>query len=354
VYHYAVYTREILEPRHSPIENGELIQGTWTSAFRNVDLLDVKRPYRCPLPRWIRDCRIKEWEYFIVEDDRFFLAAILGNVKLYRMARVFLHDRQNGEKLSFWKIEPFRGLASSHGLANVSLDSRSMGFFFRIHNWLDAGMIKLDINIEAKRRRPSFTAHVEFDMRPRLGTPMAVSLSFFGRQGMYAFKGLAPVRGDMVFRGSHVSFEPAKTSGLFTDSKGFFPYRMQTIWCSAMGFDSENRRFGFSIAENQTRETFNNNENALWLEGALTPLPPVKITMPGGINSDWIIQDVEGMVDLVFTPKEQNRSRMNLMFSNLDYETPLGIYNGMLLTAGGEQIQVRGLWGTGERLYLRV
>jgi len=78
---------------------------------------------------------------------------------------------------------------------------------------------------------------------------------------------------------------------------------MHTTMCNAEGFDEENRRFGFHIAENQTRDTNKNNENALWVNGKLTPLPPVRITMPDGINADWVIQDVEGMVDLKFTPK---------------------------------------------------
>jgi hypothetical protein len=121
-----------------------------------------------------------------------------------------------------------------------------------------------------------------------------------------------------------------------------------------MGFDGDGRRFGFSIVENQTRETHKNNENALWINGGLSPLPPVRITMPGGSESDWIIQDVEGMVDLVFTPREQIRSSTNTLVTHTEYETPLGYYNGMLVGSGGEQIQVRNLWGMGEKLYLRV
>jgi hypothetical protein len=302
----------------------------------------------------MRNVRLKEWESFIIEDDRFFLEAVLCNLKLYHIARVFLYDRESGEKLSFWKLVPFAGRAFPRGLSNDSVDSRSYGFFFRIHNWLDADTIRIDLDIEASRKRPSFTAHAEFDMDSRRCTPVAVSLAFSERRSMYAFKALAWVRGDMVFGGKHISLDPAKTSGLVVDSKGFYPYMMRSIWCSAMGFDGEGRRFGFSIAENQTKEANKNNENAFWLEGRLFLLPPVRITMPGGVNSDWIIQDVEGMVDLVFTPREQNRNRMNLLFTSLDYEMPIGVYRGMLTASTGEKIPVRSLWGAGERIYLRV
>jgi hypothetical protein len=332
------------------VEKGELIQGTWNSAFREVNLLDI----RSPLPRWIRNGRLKEWETFLIGDDRFFFKVILCNVKLYRFVRIFLYDREKREKLLLWKIMPLAGRGFPRGLSNDSIDSKSCGFFFRVHNWLDADTIKLDLNVDAAGRRPAFTAHIEFDLDTRRTTPMAVVMAMPKQNGIYSLKALCPARGDMVFGGTHSSFDTAKTCGFVMDAKGFFPYRMRSIWCSAMGFDKKGRRFGFNIAENQARETFKNNENALWIENELSPLPPVRITMPGGINSDWIIQDVEGMVDLVFTPQEQNRTRANLLFTALDYEIPLGVYNGMIMTSGGEQVQVHGLWGTGEHIYIRV
>jgi hypothetical protein len=76
--------------------------------------------------------------------------------------------------------------------------------------------------------------------------------------------------------------------------------------------------------------------------------------MPNGPDSDWIIQDVEGMVDLTFTPKVQNRSGVGLIFTSAEFNAPLGCYNGMLVCAWGEKIEVRDLFGMGEKLYLRV
>ncbi|MDR2480369.1 MAG: DUF2804 domain-containing protein [Treponema sp.] len=349
-----MYTREILDPRPSPIEDGIPLQGTWNRAFEMVDLLEIYRPYRFPLPRWARDNRIKEWECFSVHDDRVFLEAFLCNVKLYRIAQVFLYDKENGEKYLFRKILPGSGWRLPRSLGNAAVDSHSSRFFFRIHSWLDADTIKLDLDIQAARRRPPLTAHLAYNMNRQHVAPMAVSLGFTERRNMYAFKVMAAVRGDMVFNGRHISLGQDHCSGIFCDYKGFFPYRMREQACSAAGFDAEGRRFGFHIAENQTRETHKNNENALWVNGRLTPLPPVRITMPEGPESDWIIQDVEGMVDLVFTPKMQNRARAEFVFTSAEFDAPLGQYNGMLMSAGGEQIQVRGLIGMGEKLYLRV
>jgi hypothetical protein len=358
-----MYTREIQPPRFSPVEDGVPLQGTWTRAFEEVNLLDIKHPYRTPLPGWILDTRLKEWESFIIQDDRFFLFAMLSNLKLYRSAMVFIHDRESGELLKYRKVIPGGGWKLPKGLNNASVDSRSWGFFFRIHCWLDTGTIRLDLDIEATRKRPSFTAHAAFMLEPEptgalqgMGktTPMAVSLLFSDRRSMYAYKAMAPVRGDMVFGGRHISLDPVKTSGFFGDFKGFFPYRTDNYQCAAAGFDPSGRRFGFNMGMNQAREPFRNNENALWLEGGLTPLPPVTITQSGGDEPEWVIQDMEGMVDLVFTPREQLRYGLNLILAGSEYDSLMGYYNGVLVNAQGEEIPVKNLWGIGQKLYLRV
>ena len=172
---------------------------------------------------------------------------------------------------------------------------------------------------------------------------------------MYAYKALTAVSGDVVSGGQHFHLDTAKTSGLFYDFKGYYPYQMRSTWCTGLGFDSQNRRFGFTLGENQARESYGNNENALWIDGRLTLLPPVKITRNGDYeSSDWIIQDMEGMVDLVFTPKEPGRDTGNFILSNADYENPLGFFNGHMVSAEGEELPIRNVWGVCEKLYLRV
>jgi hypothetical protein len=349
-----MYQRELLPFRASPVENGVPVQGTWTSPFEELDLLAVHRPYRYPLPRSLRDYRIKEWESFIIQDDRFFLEAALADFKLYRVAQVLLFDKESGEKVKYLNRIPFKGWKLPRGLHNSSLYSQSRGFFFRIHNWLDADIIRIDLNIEAGRGRPAFTSHLAYDLDRDKTVPLVVNLCFSERRCVYAYKALAAVRGDMVLGGRRFSFDSARTTGFFFDCKGFFPYRMQSVWCNASGFDGQGRRIGFSLAENQARENRRNNENVLWVEGEMTPLPAVRITMPEGIHSDWIIQDLEGMVDLVFSPRESLRSGYNILVSRASLESPLGCYNGALVSAAGERIPVHNLWGSGEKLYLRI
>jgi len=349
-----MYVRDIQSSRSTPLEKGIPVNGTWTRAFDDVNFLGIPRPYALPLPKWMRNYRLKEWQSFQAQDDRYYLTAVLVNAKYYRMAQVTLYDKETKEKLVFNKALPFGAWRFPRCLSNSSITSRSYGFYFRIHDWLDADLVELDLDIEATRKRPSFTAHIEIDLPRTLSTPLVVCLPFSEQRCMYAYKALAPIRGDLVFGGRHISFDPEKASGFLQDFKGFYPYRMKNTWCTGFGFDGLGRRYGFSVAENQTKDSFRNNENAFWVDGVLHPLPPVRITQPNGLESDWIIQDLEGMVDLTFTPKENANFTFDYLVTRSDYRSPLGVFNGMVSTAEGDKISFRNLWGYSEKLYIRV
>ena len=125
-----MYIREILEGRCAPVENGNPLQGTWTRAFEEADLLSVRRPYPIPLPRGVKDSRIKEWESFIIQNKRFYLQARLSNLKYYRAAFVLMYDKETKERLEFKKVIPGGGWRLPRVLNNASVDSHSLGFFF--------------------------------------------------------------------------------------------------------------------------------------------------------------------------------------------------------------------------------
>ena len=349
-----MYTREILAPRDNPVENGTPLSGTWNKAFNHVNLSDINRPYRWPLPRWLKNNRIKEWEGFSVQDGRFFLEAFLGNFKLCRMAQILLYNKENGECFLFRKLLPGGGWQMPRSLARDMVECRSAGFYFRVHTWLNADAVKLDLDIAGTRRQPAFTAHLSFAMDSRTVTPSVVSLKFSEQRNMYAYKALTAVRGDIVLGDEHYTLNPSQCTGIFRDYKGFFPYQMKGEFCGGAGFDGEGRRFGFHIVENQAKENRKNNENALWINGRLTPLPPVRITMSGGPEGDWVIQDLDGMVDLIYTPKEMNRFSPNLFVAMADFYVSVGVYNGILVNESEERIQVKNIWGSGEKLYMRV
>jgi hypothetical protein len=167
---------------------------------------------------------------------------------------------------------------------------------------------------------------------------------------------MCPVRGTLKLGANlNYTFLPEKTTGIFRDCKGMFPYGSRSSWVNSTGFDKSGRRIGFSMGEHATRGANRDNENALWVDGNLTPLPPVRITQSQGLSGDWIIEDVEGMVDLTFTPKNQvERTSFNIILAKAELCNPIGVFSGFVMTRDGEKIEIQNMFGSAERLYLRL
>ncbi|GHV83070.1 hypothetical protein AGMMS50212_04100 [Spirochaetia bacterium] len=331
------------------------MQGTWTTAFDKVDLLEVKKPYAIPFPRWMLNYRIKEMQSFCIQNEEIFLYAFIANFKFYCVAEVFLLDKQTREKIQVFKVFPLSVWKMPQSLNNSSAAFQAFDFSFRIHAWLDSQRILLDLDIEPSFHRLNFTAQLEFDLDIQKITPMTVNVLFNENRSAYTYKGLSAVRGNIVWGNRRISLHRRSTTGLFRDQKGFYPYITKTMCGRGFGLDAKNRRFGFSLADNMAKEPNRNNENALWLDGTLTPLPPVRITQAiTRDDEEWIIQDLEGMVDLTFKPLEPMENTFEIVLSRLKHQLPIGYFNGMLLTKDGEQLPIRNLWGSSEKLSLRI
>jgi hypothetical protein len=58
----APYTREVLSPPKCLVTSGQFRFGTFNDAFETVNPLDATNPLGLPLPRWMKNWRLKEWQ----------------------------------------------------------------------------------------------------------------------------------------------------------------------------------------------------------------------------------------------------------------------------------------------------
>jgi hypothetical protein len=352
-----MYTREIQAPVDTPIINGKPIAGTWARPFAKVNLLEIEKPYPIPFPKWLINLRIKEWQSFVLQNDEVYFEAFAANLKFFRFIETTFYDKKekNAEPVHYFDFFPFTLWSLPQSLFGSSVICRGPGYFVTIHDWLDASCIKLDVNIDSGIDNPSLNAIFEFYTEAKT-TPLSVNLLFCEDRSLYSYKTICPVRGTLKMGANpSYTFSPEKTTGIFRDCKGMFPYGSRSSWVNSVGIDKNGRRIGFSMGEHATRAANRDNENALWVDGNLTPLPPVRITQSQGFSSDWIIEDVEGMVDLTFTPKKQvERTSFNIILARAELCNPIGVFNGFVMTRDGEKIEVQNMFGSAERLYLRL
>ena len=75
---------------------------------------------------------------------------------------------------------------------------------------------------------------------------------------------------------------------------------MQYDWVTALGNSEQGGLLGFNLTDNQIQDSERFNENCLWQNAKMIPLPPIKVTRPKGVQQPWQIQDRYGSVDLMF------------------------------------------------------
>jgi hypothetical protein len=351
-----MYIREIQPPAASPVINGMPIQGTWTRSFEKVNLLDIQKPFSIPFPKWVSSLRIKEWQYFIVQNDELFFESIIANLKMFRFIETVFMDKKTNKLKIFYDYFPFALWELPDSLSNNFIECNMMDYSMSIHNWLNSSAITF--SFEAKLPASAITLDTAFEIsfKSKGSLPLVTSLLFSEERIVYTYKNIGYVSGWLnTEEDARYILSPNKTIGMFVDCKGFFPYITKYETINAFGFTKDGRLIGFSMTENQAKYTNKDNENVFWLDNILTLLPPVKITHAYGLDNDWIIEDVEGMVDLSFTPQKQTeKTGFDILISKSEFFNPIGVFNGMIMTKDGEKIYIRNLCGCAKNLYLRL
>lgn len=350
-----MYTRDFSPPIPSPLVKGSPVYGTWNRAFDDVNLVDLSKPLALPLPPFLSRYRLKEWQSFLISNNAWVLSGAIMDLKYMRVTHLSLWDIEKRESLVFRKTLPMGSWRLPRSLSNASVTSKSLGFYLRIHSWLDAELIEIDIDIEERKKRAQFTGRVELDLHTAQTRPFTTCQPIVGKTCMYSSKIAAPVKGDFVFGGRHISMDSSDSSGIFCDYKGYFPYRLKQTWAQGQGRTAAGEAWAFSIVDSQADPACEHREHVLWFKGCAWPLPAIRITRASDTeDSDWVIQDTEGMVDLTFTPRALNVYGNNRFFSRTEYRAPLGVYNGTLVSPSGDTIPVRNIEGVIEYLYLRL
>ncbi|MDR2510084.1 MAG: DUF2804 domain-containing protein [Spirochaetaceae bacterium] len=353
-----MYTREIQIPVESPVKDGKPIQGTWVRPFNRVQLLDIARPYSLPLPKWAAYLRVKEWQSFLVQNDEVYFESVTANFKFFRFIEAVILDKKNGKIKHYFDYFPFT-LAFwelPESLTNNFVGFRTLGYSMSIHNWLDAALIKFSFKVDSMEDLPELIVDFEINLGAKKSPPMVTNLLFTEDRPVYTYKNMGEVTGHISLgEDSCYTLEAKSTLGMFRDCKGLFPFITRGEWINAFGTLKDGRIIGFSMSENQAKSANKDNENVLWAGDSFTPLPPVHITHDTGFSEDWVIEDVEGMVDLSFTPQQNiEKKGFDFILAKAEFRNPTGCFNGMVKTADGEEIVIHNLSGCAESLFLRL
>jgi hypothetical protein len=341
------------DPPLSLVSEGRFNLGRFNAPPRRLNMLDLSHPYHYPVPLFVKKARLKEWQAFQFGDERMFFFTALYTAKLMSLVIFYVYDRAEKKRYGFRKLLLGDSFAFSEDLSASKVAFKTARHRFEAECALGEGRIELEVAAQDRKPEECFSGHFRFGYGQTSCAPLSVCLPLGLNRAMYSTKVLMPMTGSFSRAGRDYSFEAPGAMGVMDDHKGYYPWILRYDWVSGFGLDAKGRRVGFNLTDNQVKDQVRYNENCLWINNKIYSLPPVKVTRPKGPMGEWIIQDTEGMVDLVFVPSAANDIKFNLGLVAVDYHGPFGAFRGIIKSGSGEKIDAERLFGAGEQKHMR-
>jgi hypothetical protein len=342
--------RELTKAPSELVTGGRFNHGSFNGPIARLNARDADvYPW---LPKALKGARLKEWQAVQIGTERFFILVALFNAKTLAIAQVKVFDKVSGKKTVFEKkLSPF-ALKVPDTLMDSTLAYKGGGVELSFENRLAQNEVRVRFRFPAHKDSPRVEADLLIDTRPP--THQVVCQPLGKGRAMYSHKGQFPATGQLQVGDTRQNLGDRASYVLLDDHKGFYPSVMEWDWATGGGLLADGRMMGFNLTRNQALEPERYNENALWLDWTIDLLPPVRFERFGeGVGSHWTMRDQEGRVDLRFDVVAEGKVDINALIIRSKYRGPFGIFQGTLRTRQGETLAIDGVFGMGERFYLR-
>jgi hypothetical protein len=355
-----LYSRAIAETPDELIQNGKPVFGTFASAPKRLDIRGVVQPFGIsPVPVFFSNYHIRSNLSFMFNAGR-----IIGSIDFFGtwflgFAEVVLWDTETGRKYPYRTLIGPRRKFIPYDLMEGRSSTHRRGHSVKV-SW---NRKENRFSLSARLSGSSVKPRVMISLRAQLDSPFfseaaVVMPAPIMRRCRAVYRSTAPVNGVVLLtpkKGDALSVPVADGTVLFDLHRAYYGMRTKSEY--AYGFGKLGERYvAFSIASSTIDAVRPNdyNENFLFCCGKMTPLPPVKITCPFGINGEWVIQDTENMVDLVFTPRSVYERMHSVFILTTRYHLMYGTFNGVLLTKTGEKIVLKDFFGITKKHLIRL
>ena len=345
------YYREVKGNIQSVVdEDGSFNFGTYKSPIPNINMLSAKNPLGFKATKGFNNMRLKEWEAFQLGNDNLFIFGAVYDAKISAIICLEIYNRINKESTSIQKFVPSSKTKIGVGMMDSITVYETAGFTMKITNDLRNDKIKVYVDIDKSNKWP----RVNLDITGyHIAEPIVVCLPLGDNRAIYSHKSLMPMEGHFSMEDYNVDFNQGHSHLIVDDHKGYYPYRLKYDWVTGWGKDANGNIVGFNLTDNQVIDKENFNENCLWLNGKMYPLPPIKVERKYDKEEVWHIKDEYNMIDLYFYPETKKEIKFNYLIVYSDYEAPIGGYDGYI-NIDGKRIDMKNCFGMGEKKIYRI
>ena len=310
--------------------------------------------------------RIKEWDYYLVNDDEFAVALTIGDMGYAALVSASLLDFTQGtfttqstmDLLPLGKL----GLPHTSTCGVTSYEDKRASMAFEVADGMRRLAVTFDDFLDGQTLRAEFV----LDQEPRdsmvIATPWAEDgTAFYYNQKIIGMRAIGTVElGDLRH-----DFADESSFGLLDWGRGVWTHDNTWYWSAAQGRQNEhlvgfNLGYGFG-------DTSAASENMLFVDGVAHKLGRVDFGIPErsatarsrnrsigeryDLMSPWHITDDEGRVDLVFAPQIDRCDYMDFKVVASDQHQAFGLFSGTFVLDDGSKLAIEGLRGFAEAVH---
>jgi hypothetical protein len=338
-----------------PVVDGEPSFGSFSGRFGHLDIRGMKRPFGdLPIPVFVSNIRIMQTLRFIFCDEDNIGEIELFDAGYFSFMETTLWNRKTKHRIAYRRIIPPGVMKIPRTLGSSVTACRTRSRYIRIHTRLVQNCIHADFDFIGSDARPPCEGRLDMDLSAPGMAELSSCIPYrVKRRCLISYQATAPLRGWISTGYDDHPIDEASGVGFYDIRKAYFSLRTkmsQLVGLGRLNGKIVSFQFGNSVSFDDSRY----NDNVLFVDSKAWPLPPVRITRPYGISGDWIIQDTESMIDLVFSPISDSARRLSVFIVRTDYHTVYGLFEGVLLTGEGEKIALKGFAGIGKKISLRI
>ncbi len=299
--------------------------------------------------------RIKEWDYYLVSNDRYAVAlTVSDNGYMGLMSASLLNFEQvNHHTASTLAILPLGKLnmPASSQTGDVRFENKKCRYSFEITG---AGR-HLQCEVASFRDGKPFTCDLLLTDEPE--DSMVIATPFFGKHtAFYYNRKIVGMRasGSAQFDGRVYEFLPENSFGTLDWGRGVWTYANTWYWSSASGL-VDGVSFGFNLGYG-FGNTKAASENMLFYNGRAHKLGNVVFNIPKDSDDrhdllkSWAIGSDDGRVNLHFFPILDRSAFISALLVSSDQHQVFGRFSGTVTLDDGKIIKLRDFVGFAEKV----
>ena len=298
--------------------------------------------------------RLKEWDYYLVNNGRFALALTVADNGYMGLDSISLLELTEGWEITKSPMQVLtlgkKALPESSAEGDVHTEGKGYSIHF-LHR--DGKRVLIAQMAEFGPEGP-FSARVELTDEPAesmvIATPFDAPKHFYYNQKINCLRS----SGSMTYGSRTWEFDPSDSFAVLDWGRGVWTYSNTWYWSSASHLAEGvpfgwNLGYGFGNTEAAT-------ENMLFYDGKASKLGKVRFLIPGEaegkprFTEPWRFTSDDGRLDADFVPVLDRASCTDLKLIKSDQHQVFGRFSGRAVLDGGKTIQFRDLPGFAEKV----